>query len=166
MSMLDEKGMGYALGAADYLVKPIGRGELAELLDQYKTEKADRPVLVVEDDPDTRNLLCKKLELEGWSVTSAEDGQAALRCVAERRPALILLDLMMPRMNGFEFIAELRKVGSWRSIPIVVVTARHLSDEDHNKLEGAVYKVLRKVASTRDELMDSVSDLMNRRMKR
>jgi CheY-like chemotaxis protein/nitrogen-specific signal transduction histidine kinase len=166
LSMLDEKGMGYALGAADYLVKPVGRGELAELLDQYKTEKADRPVLVVEDDPDTRNLLCRKLELDGWSVTSAEDGQAALRCVAERRPALILLDLMMPRMNGFEFIAELRKVESWRSIPIVVVTARHLTEEDHNKLEGAVYKVLRKVASTRDELMDAVSHLMNRRMKR
>jgi len=166
LSMVDEKGMGYALGAADYLVKPVGRGELAELLDQYKTEKADRPVLVVEDDPDTRDLLRRTLQVEGWSVTSAEDGQAALRCVAERRPALILLDLMMPRMNGFEFIAELRKVESWRSIPIVVVTARHLSADDHDKLGGAVYKILRKVASTREELMQAVSDLMNRRIKR
>jgi signal transduction histidine kinase/DNA-binding response OmpR family regulator len=166
LSMLDEKGMGYALGAADYLVKPVGRGELAELLAQYKTEKADRPVLVVEDEPDTRNLLCRTLQMQGWSVMSAEDGQAALRCVVERRPALILLDLMMPRMNGFEFVTELRKVESWRSIPIVVVTARHLTADDHDKLDGAVYKILRKVASTRDELMNAVSDLMNRRMKR
>ena len=72
---------------------------------------------------------------------------------------------MMLRMNGFEFVAELRKVESG-SIPVVVVTARHLTDDDHNKLEGAVYKVLRKVASTRNELMEAVSDLMNRRMKR
>ena len=64
-------------------MKPIGRGELAELLDQYKTEKADRPVLVVEDDADTRNLLCRTLQMEGWTVMSAEDGQAALRCVAD-----------------------------------------------------------------------------------
>ncbi len=166
LSMVDDKQMGYALGAADYLVKPVGRGQLAELLDQYKTEKADRPVLVVEDDVDTRNMLCRTLQLEGWTVTSAEDGQDALRCVAERRPALILLDLMMPRMNGFEFIAEMRKVDSYRSIPIVVVTARHLTADDRNQLDGAVYKVLRKVASTREELMQSVSELMNRRIKR
>jgi len=166
LSMVDDKGMGYALGAADYLLKPVGRGELAELLEPYKTEKANLPVLVVEDDDDTRNLLQRTLQIEGWSVMTAEDGQAALRCVAERRPALILLDLMMPRMNGFEFIAELRKTESWRSIPIVVVTARHLTADDRNKLDGAVYKVLQKVASSRDELMNAVSELMNRKIKR
>jgi signal transduction histidine kinase/CheY-like chemotaxis protein len=166
LSMIDDRGMGFALGAADYLVKPIGRGQLAELLEPYKTEKADLPVLVVEDDDDTRNMLRRTLQLDGWSVMSAEDGQAALRCVAERRPAMILLDLMMPRMNGFEFIAELRKTESWRSIPIVVVTARHLTADDKSKLDGAVYKILQKVASSRDELMNSVSELMNRRIKK
>jgi signal transduction histidine kinase/CheY-like chemotaxis protein len=165
LSMVDDRSMGYALGAADYLVKPIERGRLAEMLDAYKTEKADRPVLIVEDDADTRELLRRTLGAEGWRVMEAEDGRQALRCVMERRPALILLDLMMPNMNGFEFVAELRKTESWRSIPIVVITAQHLSDDDRNQLEGSVHKILRKVASTREELLDEVGRLMTRQLK-
>jgi len=165
LSMVDDRSMGYALGAADYLVKPIERGRLAEMLDAYKTEKADRPVLVVEDDADARELIRRTLGAEGWRVMEAQDGRQALRCVMERRPALILLDLMMPEMNGFEFVTELRKTESWRSIPIVVITARHLTDDDRNQLEGSVHKILHKVASTREELLQEVGELTARHLK-
>jgi signal transduction histidine kinase/DNA-binding response OmpR family regulator len=166
LSMVDDRGMGYSLGAAEFLVKPIARSELAEMLDRYKTEKAERPVLVVEDEADARELIRRALEAEGWRVVEAQDGQEALRCVSQRRPALILLDLMMPRMNGFEFVTELRKTESWRSIPIVVITARQVTETDRERLEGAVHKILRKISSTREVLLSEVGALMNRHVKR
>ncbi len=85
---------------------------------------------MVEDDPAARDLLVRTLVAAGWKVTEAEDGIEALRVVGERRPALILLDLMMPRMNGSEFVAELRKIESWRSIPIIMMAAHDLSDAE------------------------------------
>ena len=100
------------------------------------------------------------MEKEQWAVAEAENGQIALERVAEELPDLILLDLMMPEMDGFKFVVELRKNPKWRLIPIIVVTAMDLTQEERLRLEGDVYHILQKGAYDRDELLREVCDLV------
>ncbi|MGH6805153.1 MAG: ATP-binding response regulator, partial [Methyloceanibacter sp.] len=148
-TILDEENMGFALGATDFLTKPIDRAYLAQVLQKYRCAHPPCPVLVVEDHADLRALMRRMLEQEGWVVAEAENGRVALERVAEHRPELIVLDLMMPEMDGFAFIEALRQNAAWRSIPIVVVTAKDLTAEDHRRLSGYVQQVLHKGAYDR-----------------
>jgi CheY-like chemotaxis protein len=144
LTIVDDKNLGYALGAADYLTKPVDRDRLVAILKKYRGEDPSRLVLVVEDDAAAREILHRTLEKEGWAMTTAENGRVALQRVAEQRPALILLDLMMPEMDGFQVVEALREREAWRSIPIVVVTAKDLTAEDHLRLNGYVERILQK----------------------
>jgi CheY-like chemotaxis protein len=152
VSMLDDRDMGHALGAADYLTKPFDRQKLAAALRRYRRDGAQRPVLVVEDDAATREVIRRTLERDGWVVSEADNGRRGLQSVARQVPDLILLDLMMPEMDGFEFVAELRKSESGRRIPVVVVTAKEISEEDRRRLNGHVRSVLHKGSFSREEL--------------
>jgi len=160
LTMMDEKQMGYALGAADYLTKPIDWERLAVVLQRYECARPPCPVLVVEDDPVMREMLQRRLEKEGWKVIEAENGRVALERMAERQPDLILLDLMMPEMDGFQFLDEVRKHEEWRPIPVIVITAKELTPEDHQKLNGSVEKILQKGAYSREDLIREVRDLV------
>ncbi|MBI3977725.1 MAG: response regulator, partial [Chloroflexi bacterium] len=160
LTIVDEKNRGYALGASDYLAKPIERDRLAAVLKRYRQAAGARPALVVEDDPSTREMLRRLLEREGWTVAEAANGRIGLDRVAEQRPELILLDLMMPEMDGFEFVAELRREPDRRSIPVVVVTAKDLTAEDRLRLNGYVEKIVEKGAYGREELLGEVRDLV------
>jgi signal transduction histidine kinase/DNA-binding response OmpR family regulator len=160
LTIVDDKNLGYALGASDYLTKPIDRDRLLAILKKYRCEVRPCPVLVVEDDAATRELLRRMLEKEGWLVSEAEHGRAALERVAETQPDLILLDLMMPEMDGFQFIEELRKQEAWRSIPIIVVTAKDLTEADRLRLNGYVEKILQKTTYSRESLLTEVRDLV------
>ncbi|MGE5262461.1 MAG: response regulator [Acidobacteriota bacterium] len=161
VTIVDEKNLGYALGAADYLTKPVERERLVQVLERYRKERTTHPVLIVEDDATTRTLLRRMLEAEGWSVNEAENGRIGLERVAQDVPALILLDLMMPEMDGFEFVAELRKNPAWRSVPVVVVTAKDLTQQDRQRLSGYVDQLLQKGAYSRDELVNDIRRLIN-----
>ncbi len=108
-------------------------------------------MLIVEDDAPTREVLRRTLERDGWAVTEAENGRRGLQSLARQVPDLILLDLIMPEMDGFEFVAELRKSESGRRIPVVVVTARDLSEDERRKLVG-VKRALHQGSFSRDEL--------------
>jgi signal transduction histidine kinase/DNA-binding response OmpR family regulator len=152
-----EEAAGVPLGATDYLTKPVQRERLVGLLRKH-CQDGTAPVLVVEDDDDTREMLQRTLEREGFTVTEAADGRAGLDRVAEQRPSLILLDLLMPQMNGFEFLAELQARPDWRTIPVVVVTAKDLTAEEHARLSGQVSEVLRKGAYTRERLLSEVRE--------
>jgi CheY-like chemotaxis protein len=99
-------------------------------------------------------------ETEGWTVSEAENGRVGLQQMAQSRPDLIVLDLMMPVMDGFEFVRELRKVQTWQSIPIVVMTGKILTEADYQKLNGCVQKILQKETAGRDELMREIYDLV------
>jgi CheY-like chemotaxis protein len=148
---------GVPLGATDYLTKPVQRERLVGLLRTHCRDRA-APVLIVEDDAATREMLQRMLQREGFSVAEAEDGRAGLERMSEHRPSLILLDLLMPQMNGFEFLAELQTKPEWRSIPVVVVTAKDLTAEEHARLSGRVAEVLRKGAYTRERLLAEVRE--------
>jgi len=156
LSIIDEKNMGYALGAADYLTKPVDRSRLATVIERYRVEQQHCSVLLVEDDAPTREMMRRTLQKDGLEVVEAENGLVGLERVAERMPDLILLDLMMPVMDGFHFAAELRKHPEWRKIPVVVMTAKELTAEDRLQLNGYVEKILQKGACGLDELLVEV----------
>lgn len=162
LTILDEKNKGYALGAAEYMTKPIDRAQLRAVLARYWREGPARRVLIVEDDADTRRWLDRALAGEGWRVSEAENGRAALARIAEERPDLILLDLMMPEMDGFEFLAELRRDPALHDVPVIVVTAAELSEDDHRRLNGGVERVLQKAALSREELLAELHGLLVR----
>jgi signal transduction histidine kinase/CheY-like chemotaxis protein/CHASE3 domain sensor protein len=156
LSMVHEKEMGYMLGAAEYLTKPIDRDRLAVVLNKYAPSEPQAQVLIVEDDAATRQVLQRTLVKQGWTVAEAEHGGVALERMATHRPELILLDLMMPHMDGFEFLAELRQHPEWQSIPVVVLTSKDLTAEERQRLTGKVEKILQKGAYSRDKLLAEV----------
>ena len=155
------RALGIALGASEFLTKPVDRVRLARLLDRYRHENNELQVLVVEDDAGVRDLLKRTIASEGWPVIEAENGREALERLKDNKPGVILLDLMMPEMDGFEFITELHKNEAWRSIPVVVVTARDLSPDDHQRLAGNVEKILAKASYSREDLLREVRDMVN-----
>src|SRR5262249_47843169 len=119
LTMVEDRDLGYAVGAADYLTKPIDREHLAAAIRPHgRTESAagTRTALVVEDDPATREMLRRMLQGDGWAVTEAQNGRVGLERVAASPPDLILLDLMMPELDGFGFVERLRAEPDWRTI--------------------------------------------------
>jgi len=160
LTMVDDPERGFTLGAADYATKPVDRARLSHILKKYTCPHPPCSVLMVEDDPATRELTRAILEKEGWMVSEAENGRAALVCMERERPSLILLDLMMPEMDGFEFADRVRQHPEWRSIPIVVLTAKDLTAEERRRLNGSVETILRKAGDSRTALLNQVRDLV------
>lgn len=160
LSMVEDRNMGFAVGASDYLTKPIDQDRLEAILNKYRRDHENHSVLVVEDDALTRQMMRRGLEKEGWAVAEAENGRVGLQRLSVNRPELILLDLMMAEMDGFDFVAELYKHEEWRTIPIVVVTAKDITAEDRLRLHGHVEKILQKGSYTRTELLAEVRNLV------
>ncbi len=153
LSMVGDRSMGYALGASHFLDKPINRNELLEVLQRFLPPERCC-VLVVEDDAPTREMVRRTLEREGCRVMEAENGRVALNLVAEHgAPDIMLLDLMMPEMDGFELIEELRRHHDWAHIPTVVMTAKDMSEAERASLSGSVERILQKGGSTREEML-------------
>jgi signal transduction histidine kinase/CheY-like chemotaxis protein len=160
LTIVDDKNLGYTLGATDYMIKPVNRDRMIEILAKFRDVPPPRSALVVDDEEPARKMLTQILEKERWTVVQAENGLVALELIAKQRPDLILLDLMMPKMNGYQFVAELHKRDDWRSIPIIVVTAKDMSTEERLALDGYVEKVLPKHALTEDALLTEIQDLI------
>ena len=156
VTIVDEKQRGYTLGATDYLIKPVNRERLASTL-RTICGRSSGNLLIVEDDESARMLVRHGMEREGWQVQEAANGRLALEAVAACEPDAIVLDLMMPEMDGFEFLTALRSHASWRDIPVVVVTALDLSEEDHRRLNGFVASVIQKSGQAREQLLREVS---------
>ncbi len=157
LTIVDDRNLGYALGAAEYLTKPIDRERLLAVLARHRR---DRPVLIAEDDQALRELLRRMLEREGYKIEEAENGRIALDVLARGIPGVILLDLMMPVMDGFEFLAALRGEEAWRAIPVIVLTARDLSASERERLNGSVERILQKGAFAQDALLSEVRALV------
>jgi len=158
VTMTDDRDMGYALGATDFLTKPIERGQLVRLLERHRSTDPDAHVLVVDDNEEVRDVVRRSLEKEGWAVEEAENGEVALERVEQKAPVLILLDLMMPVMDGFQFVAELHRRSF--TMPVVVVTAKDLTDEERRMLSGQVEGLVQKRGTGRDEFLSEIRDLV------
>lgn len=165
VTIVDNKNLGYTLGATDYLSKPIDREQLLAVLLRYRHAAAST-ALIVEDDADARAIVKRTLESEGWRVDEAENGLIGLERVSQRRPGVILLDLMMPEMDGFEFVSALRKRPDAKTIPIIVITAKDVSPAERALLNGQVISVLQKGGFQLEELLAEVGRLVTTRVQR
>lgn len=160
LTMVDNRQLGFALGASGFLTKPVERDDLVATLRRVHAAQSHGPVLVVEDDAETREWMRRTLEADGWLVAEATNGQLALKRVAERRPAAILLDLTMPEMDRFEFATALHREERWREIPVIVTSAKALTADDRKRLSGLVHHVLAKGAFDRETLLNEVCALV------
>ncbi len=159
-TMLDEQRLGVALGASDYLTKPIDRGRLIAALERFGGPERGTHVLVVEDDEPTRTVMVRTLRRAKWTVSEAANGRLGLDRLREHTPTVVLLDLMMPEMDGFEFLEAMRANEAWREVPVVVITAKILTDEDRARLNGGVEAVVQKGGRSRDDLLEEVARLV------
>ncbi|MGK7294771.1 MAG: response regulator [Candidatus Wenzhouxiangella sp. M2_3B_020] len=156
VSFVDEPGKGLALGAAEYLTKPVRRQQLLDVLARLD-RNADTEILVVEDDEDTRDLICNWLEGEGWKAHCATNGREGLELFRELRPAVVLLDLMMPEVDGFEFLGTLRCEFPDDDSSVIVITAKELFPEDIERLNGSVEKIIQKAQAPGGQLLGEIA---------
>jgi signal transduction histidine kinase/DNA-binding response OmpR family regulator len=144
-------------GADEFLSKPLDWDRFISIFKKYRTKPADFSIMIVEDDAINRVALTRILNKGGWSVSEAIDGPSAFKLLAEDNiPDMILLDLVLPEMNGFEFITRLRQNQSWKNIPIIVNSAKDLTQEEKGRLQGDVVKILKKGDVTCGELLQEV----------
>jgi DNA-binding response OmpR family regulator len=164
VTIVDDRSRGRTLGATDYMVKPIDRDRLAKVLRNLCDDRRVARVLLVEDDETTRGVIRHALQAQGWSVSEASNGRVALEQVSTDPPDVILLDLLMPEMDGFEFLEDLRENAAWRQIPVLVLTAMDLTDEDRGRLSGRVQRVMQKGAYGPEELLREIRDSLAARI--
>jgi signal transduction histidine kinase/CheY-like chemotaxis protein len=162
VTILDEQRRAASLGAAGYLTKPIDRDRLRRIMGRFRTPARATRVLLVEDDADQRERLRAWLEGQHWLVQEAANGREALACLQADRPDVILLDLMMPEMDGFAVVAALQKEPRWRDVPVIVITARDLDAQDRARLNSGVQSVLVKEAFRPAELVERIRRLAGR----
>jgi len=166
LTIVDDRNLGYTLGAVDYFTKPIDWPRLTAVLRKHRRVNAAQTALLVEDDADTREMLRRGMEKDGWVVREAENGRRGLECLDEGIPGIILLDLMMPEMDGFTFTEELRKRADCVDVPVIVITAKDLTEEDHRRLNGEVQRILQKGSYGIDQLVAQVRKITSGREER
>jgi CheY-like chemotaxis protein len=167
VSVLNERGMAIPLGATDFVTKPVDRQRLTALLREHCAGPGGASILVVEDDLPTRDALCRSLAGMGYAAHEAANGRSGLDWLANHPvPSLILLDLMMPEMDGFEFLRELRKRPTLADVPVIVVTAKDLTAEDARILNGQTERIIAKDQAYLTELAAAVRGRLTRQLAR
>jgi signal transduction histidine kinase/CheY-like chemotaxis protein len=163
ITIVDEHRRGIALGAAGYLTKPIDRERLHRLVGRFRAPSRPTRILLVEDDVVQRERMLGWLEGSQWIVQEAENGREALNRLQEDKPDVILLDLMMPEMDGFAVVAALQKDAGWRDIPVIVVTSLDLDAKDRERLNSGVQSVLVKEKFRPADLVACIRRLAHRK---
>jgi CheY-like chemotaxis protein len=177
-SIVSNEGLGFSLGAADYLVKPIMEEELLAALARCsvdRQEQGDVEVLVIDDQADDILLIRRMLEAQHpleaerpleaqrhYRVIEADGGQTGIDLVHRRKPDVVILDLMMPEVNGFAVLEDLKREPDTRDIPVIVITAKDLTEEEQQQLKGQVEVLLRKGLFTEQELLDDLGTALSR----
>jgi adenylate cyclase len=144
VTITDQQRKGMTLGAAGYLTKPIDRARLIAVLRPYQARIRHSRVLIVDDDAMQRERIRSWLEPQQWLISEAENGRAALDLLVDNEPDVILLDLLMPEMDGFQLITALQEHEEWRRIPVIVITALDLTASDRARLNAGVEEILSK----------------------
>jgi PAS domain S-box-containing protein len=158
LSIVDNKALGYQLGAFDYLLKPFDREAILAALTRIPPQRGR--LLVVDDDTQTVDLIRQFLEGEPYEIVAAADGQEALEAISQQRPDILLLDLLMPRLDGFAVIERLRQDAQYHQLPIIVLTAKTLTAADYARLEQSVRTVIQKQGWGRDTLMQELWSIL------
>lgn len=166
MSILDKKTTAFYLGAADYLIKPLSQQALLDSLARVVRITDDAPILVVDDKNSHRMLVQEVLEMQGYRVAAVASGEEALRWLRSATPALIVLDIIMPDVSGFEVLRQIRESEATRLIPVVIATGRELNAAEKRKLAQYDAQILAKHQMSGNALVEQVRIALNRRMQR
>lgn len=157
VSMLLEKDLGFVLGAVDYLNKPVNPKVLVEKIEHLLPQGAIKSVLIVDDEVDSRRIISRAIKKCHWQVSEATNGREAITLISKDVPSVILLDLMMPEMDGFEVIQELQSNEKWAQIPVVIITAKDLTQEEREFLNHSTKVVLQKDSYNRQQLISAIT---------
>jgi CheY-like chemotaxis protein len=163
LTILDKKALGFRMGASAYLLKPLNPREVIETLNRV-TKQTDRThihVLVVDDDPHVADMLHQILPATEFVLNSAEDGVAGLEAIALQRPDVLLLDIMMPRLDGFGVIEQLRANPITQDLPIIVISAKELTDDESARLKESVTFIMRKQGFDGEKLVQEIKIALN-----
>jgi signal transduction histidine kinase/DNA-binding response OmpR family regulator/HAMP domain-containing protein len=160
LTLVADVQRGYALGASAFVQKPIDASRLVEAVRAVAPGGRAGRVLIVDDDDATRRLMCRHLQQQDCEVITAADGLEALASVVRERPDIIFLDLMMPNMDGFQFLEELGADDGYRRIPIVVITAKDVGSEERQLLHEDVIRVIQKRGRACETLLPEVTRLV------
>jgi len=157
ITVISDVDIGYAIGAVDYLQKPIEQKSFIEKIKSVlKTDKKSHPILIVDDDSNVRHPISRAVKKAGWIPIEAANGIEALEHLTKIEPSLILLDLMMPEMDGFAIVKALQQNEKWRKIPVIIITAKDLSDEEHAMLMQHSKSILQKGTYSHREVIDLI----------
>jgi CheY-like chemotaxis protein len=160
VSMIDDNRMGCALGAVDHLTKPVDRNKLKALVKRYSNKGR---ALVVEDEDTARDIVARALTSIGWEAVEAENGSVGVEKFSDGDFDLIILDIMMPVMDGFGFIRELRLTEKGRSVPVVVLTSKDLTKAELKELNGNVEEIFLKEETNIEELVLEIGTQLSSR---
>jgi len=160
VTIIEDRKRGFSLGASDYLSKPVDRQKLIDVLKRFLGETASRTVLLVEDDEASRAVIRRSLRGQNVDLIEAENGRIGIEKLSRTKPSLILLDLMMPEMDGFGFVDEYQKNSEWHDIPIIVVTSKTLSKAEKAKLDGWVDGFYNKLEHSVDQVLKDVFKML------
>ena len=158
LSITDDRKLGFSLGASEFLTKPVDHKKLRQVVAKHLSGPQPGNLLVVEDDAATRNVIRRSFEGDGWITYEATNGRQGMEIIAEARPQVIILDLLMPEMDGFDFLSELRQHRKWQEVPVIILTAKTLTADDHIRLEGNVEGILQKGEQSTQELLNQLSN--------
>jgi CheY-like chemotaxis protein len=166
VSIIDQKGKGFALGAAEYLIKPVQRDELLRTLGTFSLAPSAQTVpvtiLVIDDDPRAVELLAAVLEPEGFRVLRAYGGEAGIEVARAEQPDLIILDLLMPEVNGFEVLDRLGQSAATERLPVILFTLKQLTAEEKQRVQGRIASLAQKGAFNQKEFVDLVKEALQR----
>ena len=160
LTFVEDRSRGLSLGACEYLSKPVDQKKLLAALKAHCPDKHSPLVLIVEDDDATREMLRRVLQKDGWQIAEAENGLRGLERLGETIPDAIVLDLLMPEMDGFEFLANLRRNEDWQEIPVIVVTAKTLTADDHRRLKGSIEGLVRKDGDEAETVLKGLKEML------
>ena len=160
VTVVDQKALGCQLGATDYLVKPLNADDLLASLSRIVSREKKSRLLVVDDDPNVHEMVTQLLEDSSYQIQAVSDGAQAIAAAQAAPPDIILLDLLMPKMDGFGVIEELRQHPDTRDIPIVILTAKSLNADEEKSLEQRIYAVIQKQGLQGDALLETISSAL------
>lgn len=162
ISILNNRALGLTLGAFEYLTKPVDKDQLIRELKRIEKRFKLYDILVIDDDPRDVAIMTKYLEEADYLVRKAYGGEEGLIRVIETRPDLIILDLMMPDVDGFEVISRLKKANKTKGIPIIVVSAKKLIPDEVTFLNKNIEKIIKKGNFTREKLLDDIKKALEK----
>ncbi len=165
-TIIDNRNLGFAIGAQDYLIKPVNPDLLVQTLKRYTQTSQTLNILVIDDDPNQRDMLSRIFVKEGWNVRTAEGGRSALSLLEQSLPDVMILDLMMPAMDGFEFLKLVKENEQWSSIPVLILSSMELTNEDYDRLTGSVAGILQKKELDPQQLLVVIQRLNQSNIKR